>query len=167
MHRRYHQPVASSVHYTTSCKHSLELLRVGEIIARNMLSLFEIINKPLLLHLVCYLYYCIRDAQSQKHHILDVWKTTTSGIRTVVRPYRSLVAIPNTLPLLASWRDVESRNIFHTSAFLWIFALDRYTEICSLTGEGVSRHVQNAESRSPSTSKKRVPPSYAAASQGC
>jgi len=29
---------ASSVHYTTSCKHSLVLLRMGEIIARNMLS---------------------------------------------------------------------------------------------------------------------------------
>jgi hypothetical protein len=28
----------SSVHYTTSCKHSLVLLRMGEIIARNMLS---------------------------------------------------------------------------------------------------------------------------------
>ena len=28
----------SPVHYTTSCKHSLVLLRVGEIIARNMLS---------------------------------------------------------------------------------------------------------------------------------
>jgi len=29
---------ASSVLYTTSCKHSLVLLRMGEIIARNMLS---------------------------------------------------------------------------------------------------------------------------------
>ena len=33
-----HQQAASSVLYTTSCKHSLVLLRVGEIIARNMLS---------------------------------------------------------------------------------------------------------------------------------
>jgi len=33
-----HQQAASSVHYTTSCKHSLVLLRMGEIIARNMLS---------------------------------------------------------------------------------------------------------------------------------
>jgi len=31
--------------------------------------LIEIINKPLLLHLVGYLYYCIRDGQSQKHPI--------------------------------------------------------------------------------------------------
>jgi len=33
-----HQQAASSVHCTTSCKHSLALLRMGEIIARNMLS---------------------------------------------------------------------------------------------------------------------------------
>jgi len=33
-----HQSAASSVHYTTSCKHSLVLLRMGEIITRNMLS---------------------------------------------------------------------------------------------------------------------------------
>ena len=31
-------PAASSVHYTTSCKHSLALPRMGEIIARNRLS---------------------------------------------------------------------------------------------------------------------------------
>ena len=30
--------VTSWVHYTTSCKHSLVLLKMGEIIARNMLS---------------------------------------------------------------------------------------------------------------------------------
>ena len=28
-----HQPTALSVHYTTSCKHSLLLLKMGEIIA--------------------------------------------------------------------------------------------------------------------------------------
>jgi len=33
-----HQLVGSSLHFTTSCKHSLVLLRKGEIIARNMLS---------------------------------------------------------------------------------------------------------------------------------
>ena len=32
------QQAAPSVHYTTSCKHSLVLLRMGEIIARNMLN---------------------------------------------------------------------------------------------------------------------------------
>jgi len=32
------RPATSSVHYITSCKHSLVLLRMGKIIARNMLS---------------------------------------------------------------------------------------------------------------------------------
>jgi len=53
MHRRCCRPAASSVHCTTSCKHSLMFLRMGEIIARNRLSWL----KPLLLHLVGYLYY--------------------------------------------------------------------------------------------------------------
>jgi len=33
-------PAKSLVHYTTSCKHSLVLLRMGKIIARNMSSWF-------------------------------------------------------------------------------------------------------------------------------
>jgi len=50
MHWRCCRPAASSAHYTTSCKHSLVLLRMGEIIARNMLIWLEIlINR----------YYCI------------------------------------------------------------------------------------------------------------
>jgi hypothetical protein len=32
------QPAARSVHYTICCKHSLVLLRMGEIIAGNVLS---------------------------------------------------------------------------------------------------------------------------------
>jgi len=38
MHGRCWRPAASLVHYTTSCKHSLVFLRMGEIIARNRLS---------------------------------------------------------------------------------------------------------------------------------
>ena len=41
---------------TTSCKHSLVLLRMGEIIARNMLSWLKLLIKLLLLHLVGCLY---------------------------------------------------------------------------------------------------------------
>ena len=59
---------ASSVHYTTSCKHILELLRMGEIIARNMLSWLKLLIKLLLLHLVGCLYYRINDARSHKHY---------------------------------------------------------------------------------------------------
>ena len=38
-----YRPAASSVHYTTSCKHSLALLKTGVIIARNMLSCLELL----------------------------------------------------------------------------------------------------------------------------
>jgi len=40
-----HQQAASSVHYTTSCKHSLVLLSMGEIIVPKHVELIEIINK--------------------------------------------------------------------------------------------------------------------------
>jgi len=43
-----HQQAASSVHYATSCKHSLVLLRLGEIIARKNAELIEIINKTII-----------------------------------------------------------------------------------------------------------------------
>jgi len=43
---------ASPVHYTASCKHSLMLLRMGEIIARNMMSWLKLLIKLLLLHLL-------------------------------------------------------------------------------------------------------------------
>jgi len=64
-----HQEAASSVHYTTSCKNSLVLLRMGGIIVRNMLSWLKLSIKLLLLHLVTCLYYCINDARSHKHQI--------------------------------------------------------------------------------------------------
>jgi len=59
---------ASAVLYTTSCKHSPVVLRMGENIARNMLSWLKLVIKVLLLmHLVGCLYYCINDARSHKH----------------------------------------------------------------------------------------------------
>jgi len=64
------QQAASSVHYTITCKHSLVLLRMGEIIAGNMLSWLKLlIIKSLVLHLVGFLYYCISDARSDEHQI--------------------------------------------------------------------------------------------------
>jgi len=42
MHPRCCRPT-SWVHYTTSCKHNLVLLKTGEIIARNMLIWLELI----------------------------------------------------------------------------------------------------------------------------
>jgi hypothetical protein len=52
-----YRPATSWVRYTTSCKHSLVLLKMGEIIARNMSSWLRIFNKSLSLHLVGCLYY--------------------------------------------------------------------------------------------------------------
>ena len=63
-----HQQATSSVLYTTSCKHSPVLLRMGEIIARNMLSWLKLLIKQLFLHLVGRLYYCINDARSHNHY---------------------------------------------------------------------------------------------------
>ena len=65
------QQAASSVHYTTSCKHSLVLLRMGEIIDRNMLNWIKLLLKLILLHLVGCLYYCTNDARPHKNHILQ------------------------------------------------------------------------------------------------
>jgi hypothetical protein len=53
--------------YTTNCKHSLVLLRMGEIIAWNMLNWLVLLIKLLLLHLIGCLYYCISEAWSHKH----------------------------------------------------------------------------------------------------
>ena len=39
-----YQPAASSMHYNTSCKHSIVLLRMGEIISRNMLGWLELLT---------------------------------------------------------------------------------------------------------------------------
>ena len=63
---------ASSVHYTTSCKHSLVLLRMDEIIARNVLSCLKLLIKILLFNLVGCLCYCVNDARSHKQQILKI-----------------------------------------------------------------------------------------------
>jgi len=61
------QQAASPVLYTTSCKHSLVLLRMGETVARIMLNWLKLLIKLLLLHLVGCLYYYISDARSHKY----------------------------------------------------------------------------------------------------
>ena len=56
MHGRCCRPAASSVHYTTSCKQS-SAPEDGRNYRPKHVELIEIINKPLLLHLVGYSYY--------------------------------------------------------------------------------------------------------------
>ena len=55
-HGRCCLPAASSVHYTTSCKQS-SAPEDGRNYLPKQVEMIEIINKPLLLHLVGYLYY--------------------------------------------------------------------------------------------------------------
>jgi len=83
------QQVASSVLYTTSCKHSLVLLRMGEIIARNMLSLLKLLIKLLLLHLVGCLHYCNPDAlcilcEDKTRENLNVWEKIETALCAAV-----------------------------------------------------------------------------------
>jgi len=80
MHGRCCLQAASSLHYTTSSKHSLVLLRMGEIIARNMLSWLKLLIKLLFLDLIGCLYYCIDDARSHKHQIYGLFKAEIVGV---------------------------------------------------------------------------------------
>ena len=80
----YGLPHTLDLNSTTSCKHSLVLLRMDKIITRNMLSWSKLLIKLLLLHLVGYLYYCINDAWSHKCQIksqICIFKS--SGVSTL------------------------------------------------------------------------------------
>ena len=138
-----HRQCCLPVHYTTSCKHSLVLLRMGKIIARNMLSWLKLLIKLLLLHLFGCLFYHINDARSHKHQIVKetfVLNQIHSG--TFHRPTFSfsmrlfLVAIIKTLLLSVSfWKILKSfkavwrnywkdfQNIFVISFFFHFFLI--------------------------------------------
>jgi hypothetical protein len=47
-----HQQAASSAHYTTSCKHSLVLLRIGRNYRPKHVELIEIINKIIIIIII-------------------------------------------------------------------------------------------------------------------
>ena len=72
-----HLQVASPVLYTTNCKHSLVLLMMGEIIARNMLSWFKLLIKLLLLHLVGCLYQWCTVTQTSNLFLLATRRLLT------------------------------------------------------------------------------------------
>ena len=63
------RPAASSVHYTTICNTESGAPEDGRNYRPKHVELVGIINKRLLLHLVCCLYYCISDARSYKHRL--------------------------------------------------------------------------------------------------
>jgi len=66
-----YQLAASSVHYTTNCNTQSSAPEDGQNYLPKHVELNVIINKPLLLHLVGCLYYCISDARSYKHQIYN------------------------------------------------------------------------------------------------
>jgi len=70
MHRRCCLPAAPSVHYTTSCNTQSSAPEDGRNYRPKLVERIGIINKPLLLHLVGCLYYCISDARSNIKSIL-------------------------------------------------------------------------------------------------
>ena len=61
-----YRPATSSVHYTTSCTQS-SAPEDGRNYRPKHVELIGIINKPLLMHLVACLYYCISEARPYKH----------------------------------------------------------------------------------------------------
>jgi hypothetical protein len=80
-------------------------------------GLIGIINKPLLLHLVNCLYYCIGDARSYKHHILVEFSNLSEDL-TRLQEFASdmkcalymVTSILNCLPL-ENGTDKLSRNV--------------------------------------------------------
>ena len=70
VHQRCYRPATSWVHYTTSCKHSLVLLKMGEIIARNMLSWLELLQTVIVSYSwLSILFLCIKviEERSRNH----------------------------------------------------------------------------------------------------
>ena len=152
MHRRWCRPVAwlrwkgvpphpgyrsaaSSVHCTTICKHSLVLLRMGEIIARGKhVELIGIINKPLLLHLFGCLYYCISDARSYKQQIQNIYLAFFSGVSSGVLVWLSR---ENSVPVKKIHAEQEKYQttllkLLTTSEFIikrLIFSLQKFVQM--------------------------------------
>ena len=58
------------VHYTTSCNTQSSAPEDGRNNLPKYVELIVIVNKPLLLHLVGCLHYCISDARSNKYQII-------------------------------------------------------------------------------------------------
>jgi len=77
-----HQQATLSVHFTTSCKYSLVLLRMGEIIARNMLnSLKLLINRYCCVYLVVYITEFLQKCTFMNNYYktLIVWRIITES----------------------------------------------------------------------------------------
>ena len=108
----YNAP-ATSMHYTTSCKHSLVLLRMGEMIARNMLrwlwlsikSVIVASSGPFIL-----LYQWCTVIQTSNHTLVAkcVTNISTTTIQYIyIHIYRREYLIPNYMcDVLQPWTRV-------------------------------------------------------------
>ena len=75
-----YRPATSLLHFTTSWKHSLAHLKMGKIIARNMLSWLELLlNRYFFIYLVVYIIY-INDTGSNKHQTYWDILTVVQGL---------------------------------------------------------------------------------------
>jgi len=116
------------VHYTTSCKHSLVLLRMGEIIARNMLSWLELsINRYCCIWLVVYIILLVMHGQKIIKYIYGCFLTALyQHLRHIfaltISPcaIRWFPSIPK-CPLLTVQPKYFVCNIFHLSLFYTVF----------------------------------------------
>ena len=114
-----HQQAASSVLYTTSCKYSLVLLMMGEIIAQNMLSWLNLSIKLLLLHLVGCLYYYISSIASGAECVAGV--STSPTLLLLRRPLSAQSCSVFQLVSLISFKLCGIKSLFkYLSYFLQI-----------------------------------------------
>jgi len=72
-----YRPATSWVHYTTSCKHSLLLLRMDKIFTRNMLSWLGLINRYSCIYLVVYIIVFAAQFGCNLH--ANVWTISREG----------------------------------------------------------------------------------------
>jgi len=100
-----HHQASSSVLYTTSCKHSLVRLMMGESIARNMLSRLKLLIKLLLLHLVgCLYYYSCRTVSVKRNRC--IWHKTCVWATRYPNQWRGTIDQSSTRN--SQWRNVTA-----------------------------------------------------------
>jgi hypothetical protein len=104
-----HQQAAPSVLYTTSCKRSLVLLRMGEIVAWNLLSWLKLSKQLLLLHPVGWLYQCISNTRSHKHVTLQCEALTQKCLPHFHLLSRKLINVKS-LPSANPRKQYQSRE---------------------------------------------------------
>jgi len=86
MHPRCCRPATSWVHYTTSCNTQSSAPEDGRNHRPKHVELIGIINKPLLLHLVGCLHYCITSLRSRTFRVKALLLVTLHYVKFAVWP---------------------------------------------------------------------------------